>query len=496
MAELQARMASGQETAVSLVDRYFVRIAQLDRTGPALRSVLETNPDARQVAAQLDAERASGRLRGPLHGVPVLLKDNVATADRLQTTAGSLALAGAPAAEDAFLVSRLRAGGAVVLGKSNLSEWANFRSLRSSSGWSARGGQTRNPYAPARSPSGSSSGSAVAVAANLTALAVGTETDGSIVSPASVNGIVGIKPTLGLVSRRGLVPIAHSQDTAGPMARTVADATVLLGVLAGSDPDDPATAAADTLGRRDYTPFLDADGLRGARIGVVRGLFGASPGSDAAATAALAVLRTHGAVLVDPADIAALGMVAASELDLLLGEFGPDLDAYIRRYHPGSQAGSLGAIIRFNDDHAAEELAFFGQELLIEAQARRLQPRQRGEALRVENHRRARRDGIDLVMDRYRLDALVAPTEGPAWLIDHEHGDPRMPRPATSTAPAIAGYPHITVPMGFEQGLPLGLSFIGRAWSEPLLVRLAYAFEQATRARRAPSLPAVETTVR
>jgi amidase len=489
LADVQTAMRAGRETAQSLVDRHLARIAQIDREGPALRSVLEINPDARAIAAQLDAERAAGRVRGPLHGVPVLLKDNIATGDRLQTTAGSLALEGRPAAEDAFLVTRLRDAGAIVLGKSNLSEWANLRSLRSSSGWSGRGGQTKNPYALDRSPSGSSSGSAVAVAASLAILAVGTETDGSIVSPASLNGIVGIKPTLGLVSRRGLVPIAHSQDTAGPMARTVADAAALLGVLAGTDSEDPSTVSADRRGHRDYLPFLDASGLRGARLGVVRGLFGASPGSDAAANGALLLMRQQGAVLVDPVEIPTLGTFTGAEFELLLSEFGPDLEAYLRRYHPGGPVQSLRDVIRFNESHAERELNLFGQELLLEADARRRQLPRRMEALRAALLQQARAEGLDAAMDRDKLDALVAPTEGPAWLIDHAHGDPRMPRPATSTLPAVAGYPHITVPMGSEDGLPLGLSFIGRAWSEPVLLKIAYAFERATLARRPPTFP-------
>ncbi len=489
LADLQRRMETGQDSARSLVDKYLARIDAIDRRGPALRSILEINPDAVSIAESLDAERRAGRVRGPLHGIPVVIKDNIATHDRMWTTAGSLALAGAAAPRDAFIVERLRAAGAVILGKTNLSEWANFRSTHSSSGWSGRGGQTRNPYALDRNPSGSSSGSAVAVAANLAAVAVGTETDGSIVSPSSVNGLVGIKPTLGLISRSGIVPIAHSQDTAGPMARTVADAAVLLGVLAGVDPSDVSTRDAGRRGRRDYTTSLVRSGLRGARLGVVRNrLFGYSPAADALANAAIADLTREGAVIVDPAPIPTLGTFDDTELDVLLYEFKTDLGAYLAARGGTAAVHSLADVIAFNTAHRDEELHYFGQELMLSAQTKGAlsDPRYRSELAR--NHLLSRARGIDATMTKYRLDALIAPTGGPAWVTDLVNGDGgTASAPGPSTVTAVAGYPHITVPMGFVDGLPVGLSFFGRAWSEPTLITLAYAYEQATAHRRAPT---------
>jgi len=492
IADLQRRLSSGQDSARSLVDKYLARIGALDREGPALRSVLEINPDAGAIADQRDAERRAGRIRGPLHGIPVLLKDNIATADRMATSAGSLALAGVPTPADAFLVARLREAGAVILGKTNLSEWANFRSTHSSSGWSGRGGQTRNPYALDRNPSGSSSGSAVAVAANLTAVAVGTETDGSIVSPSNVSGVVGIKPTLGLVSRTGIVPIAHSQDTAGPIARSVADAALLLGVMAGSDPADPATAPADRRGQRDYTRFLDPNGLKGARIGVVRNrLFGSSPATDRLAEAAVADMKALGAVIVDPVDIPTLGTFDDSELDVLLYEFKADLNRYLAALGPAAPVHSLKDVIAFDQAHAPEELPLFGQELFVMAERKGPLTAMKYRRELAKNHRAARTLGIDAAMTKFHLDALIAPTGGPAWLIDPVNGDGgTASNAAPSTVAAVAGYPHITVPMGQVRGLPVGISFVGRAWSEPTLLRLAYAYEQATRHRRPPTFAA------
>ncbi len=488
--ELQKRMETGQETSRSLVEKYLARIDSVDRRGPELRSVLEVNPDAAAIADGLDAERRAGRVRGPLHGIPILIKDNIATGDRMMTTAGSLALGGAPAPADAFVAGRLRAAGVVILGKTNLSEWANFRSTHSSSGWSGRGGQTRNPYALDRNPSGSSSGSGAAVAANLSAAAVGTETDGSIVSPSNNAALVGIKPTLGLVSRTGIIPIAHSQDTAGPMARTVADAAALLGALAGSDPADVATKDADTKGRRDYSSSLSLDGLRGARIGVVRNrLFGYSPAADRLAEAAIADMRRQGAVIVDPANIPTLGKFDESEFDVLLYEFKADLNAYLASRGPSSPVRSLADVIGFNNARQSEELRYFGQEILVMAEKKGPLSEQKYKAELARNHLLARTQGIDAVMTKYRLDALVAPTGGPAWLIDLVNGDGgTAAAPGPSTVTSVAGYPHITVPMGYVGGLPVGLSFFGRAWSEPTLIKLAYSYEQATKHRRPPTL--------
>jgi amidase len=488
IAQLQERMQSGRATARSLAEQYIARIEAVDRGGPALRSVLELNPDALDIADQLDAERKARGPRGPLHGVPLLLKDNIATADRMMTTAGSLALAGVKPPKDAFLVERLRQAGAVILGKTNLSEWANFRSTRSTSGWSGRGGQTRNPYALDRNPSGSSSGSGAAIAANLAAAAIGTETDGSIVSPASSNGLVGIKPTLGLVSRSGIVPIAHSQDTAGPMTRTVADAAVLLGAIAGADADDAATRDADVKRQRDYAPALDAAGLKGARLGVVRTrLFGNNAAADAIAERAIDLMKQQGATIVDPANIPTLGKFDDSEFEVLLFEFKADLGKYLTWLGAASPVRSLKDIIAFNLAHKDQELRYFGQEILEMAEKKGPLTSAAYKTALAKNHQQARALGIDAVMARFKLDALVAPTGGPSWLIDLVNGDGGTAAiPGPSTVTSVAGYPHITVPAGFYRGLPVGVSFFGRAWSEPILIKLAYAFEQATHARRPP----------
>ena len=481
-------MQSGRATARSLAEQYIARIEAVDRGGPALRSVLELNPDALDIADQLDAERKARGPRGPLHGVPLLLKDNIATADRMMTTSGSLALAGVKPPKDAFLVERLRQAGAVILGKTNLSEWANFRSTRSTSGWSGRGGQTRNPYALDRNPSGSSSGSGAAIAANLAAAAIGTETDGSIVSPASSNGLVGIKPTLGLVSRSGIVPIAHSQDTAGPMTRTVADAAVLLGAIAGADADDAATRDADVKRQRDYAPALDAAGLKGARLGVVRTrLFGNNAAADAIAERAIDLMKQQGATIVDPANIPTLGKFDDSEFEVLLFEFKADLGKYLTWLGAASPVRSLKDIIAFNIAHKEQELPYFGQEILEMAEKKGPLTSAAYKTALAKNHQQARALGIDAVMARFKLDALVAPTGGPSWLIDLVNGDGGTAAiPGPSTVTSVAGYPHITVPAGFYRGLPVGVSFFGRAWSEPILIKLAYAFEQATHARRPP----------
>ena len=486
IAGLQAGLESGKYTARSLAAAYLQRIEELDRKGPALHAVLEANPDALAQAAALDAERRAKGPRGPLHGIPVLVKDNVATRDRMQSTAGSLALADVAPPRDAFVVERLRTAGAVLLGKANLSEWANFRSTHSSSGWSGRGGQCRNPYALDRTPSGSSSGSGVAVAANLCPVAIGTETDGSIVSPSTCCGIVGIKPTLGLVSRVGIVPIAHSQDTAGPMARSVADAAILLGVLAGVDAHDEATAASAGRSRTEYTSILDPAGLKGARLGVCRSRFmGYSPGTDAAMEGAIDALKRLGAVIVDPADIATAGQFDESEFAVLLYEFKADLNKYLGEWAPAASAKTLEDLIAFNERTKEKEMPYFGQEIFIQAQAKG--PLTDQDYLRAldKNHLLARTQGIDTVMAEHQLDALIAPTGGPASLIDLVNGDPGGGGSFSSPA-AVAGYPHVTVPMGHVRGLPVGLSFVGRPWTEAVLIKLAFAYEQATKARRPP----------
>jgi len=485
VADLQKRMETGQDSARSITEKYFGRIESLDRRGPALRSVLEINPDALAIAEKLDAERKAGKVRGPLHGIPVLLKDNIGTADRMTTTAGSLALQGSVPPSDAFLVARLRGAGAVLLGKTNLSEWANFRSTHSSSGWSGRGGQCRNPYALDRNPSGSSSGSGVAAAANLCALAVGTETDGSIVSPSNNCSLVGIKPTLGLVSRTGVIPIAHSQDTAGPMTRTVADAAALLTALAGQDSADSATQASAGKSSPDYTKFLDPKGLAGARLGICRkALFGQSPAADRIVEAAIEEMKRLGAVIVDPGDIETAGGFEKNEFEVLLYEFKADLNAYLAALPQSSRPRTLKDLIDFNEKNRDREMPFFGQEIFVMAEKKGpLTEKAYRKALEADL-RLARKNGIDKTMDKNKLDALVAPTSGPPTLIDLVNGDYGVN--GSSTIPAVAGYPHITVPAGLDHGLPVGISFFGRAWSEPTLIKIAYAFEQATKHRRPP----------
>jgi amidase len=458
--------------------------------------VIEVNPDALAAAASLDAERNSTGPRGPLHGVPVLIKDNIATADRMATTAGSLALVGAKAPRDSFVAERLRAAGAVIIGKTNLSEWANFRSSKASSGWSGRGGQCHNPYALDRSPCGSSSGTGAAVAANLATVGVGTETDGSIVCPSGASSLVGIKPTVGLVSRSGIVPISHTQDTAGPMARTVADAAALLNVLVGADPADGATAASRGKVAADYTSFLDANGLKGARIGVARAkFFGYSPETDELAEEAIKDLRRLGAVIVDPADIPHAGDFDDAEFEVLLYEFKANLNAYLAEWAPGAGVRTLADVIAFNEKDRDREMTYFRQDTMEKAQKKGpLTDKAYLKALK-RCRELSRAKGLDAVMSGHRLDAIVAPTGSPPWTIDLIDGDHFLG--ASSTPAAVAGYPSITVPAGYVFGLPVGLTFIGGPWSEGMLIRLAYSFEQATKHRRPPRLlPTAELSVK
>jgi len=481
--DLQRHIQSGRYSAHSLVEKYVSRIHEIDKAGPALNSIIELNPDAESIAANLDRERKDKGARGPLHGIPILIKDNIDTADRMMTTAGSLALVGSKPSQDAFVVKRLREAGAVILGKTNLSEWANFRSNHSSSGWSGRGGQTRNPYAVDRNPCGSSSGSGVAVSANLCSAAIGTETDGSVVCPSSANSLVGIKPTVGLISRAGIIPISHSQDTAGPMARTVSDAVILLGILTSQDPRDPATAESRGKSLSDYTKFLDRDGLKGMRLGVARKYFGFNDQVDKLMSERLEDLKRLGAILIDPADIPTSGKFDASELEVLLYEFKADLNKYLAGLGT-SPVRSLKEVIDFNEKNRDKEMPYFGQDLFIKAQAKGpLTSQQYIQALR-KNHLLTRTQGIDFVMKQNRLDALIAPTGGPAWPTDLVNGDHFTG--GYSSASAVAGYPHITIPAGYVFGMPVGMSFFAGAYSEPKLIKMAYAFEQGTKARQPP----------
>jgi amidase len=483
IAALQDSMRDGKLTARELAEKYIERIEKFDRKGARLNSIIELNPDALSLAAELDRERKTKGARSPLHGVPILLKDNIDTADRMRTTAGSLALADTFAPRDAFIVERLRAAGAVILGKTNLSEWANFRSTHSSSGWSGRGGQTRNPYAIDRNPCGSSSGSGVAVAANFAAAAIGTETDGSIVCPSSACSLVGIKPTLGLVSRSGIIPISHSQDTAGPMTRTVADAALLLNALTGVDPRDRATQNSRGKSQADYTRFLDANGLRGARIGVARKFFGFNDKVDKLMTDAIDALKRGGAIVIDPADLPSHGKYDDSEFEVLLYEFKADLNKYLAE-RGGGAPRSLKELIEFNERNREREMPYFGQEIFLKAQAKGALTSKAYLAALAKNQRLSRAGGIDAALAKHRLDAIIAPTGGPPWTTDLVNGDHFSG--GSSTPAAVAGYPNINVPAGYVFGLPVGISFFGTAYSEPVLIKLAYAYEQATKHRRPP----------
>jgi amidase len=491
IADLQEGMKSGKYSARAIAEKYLQRIEAIDKHGPAINSVIETNPDALEIADALDKERKEKGPRGPLHGIPILIKDNIDTGDRMMTTAGSLALFGSKAPKDSFVARRLREAGAVILGKTNLSEWANIRSNHSVSGWSGRGGQAKNPYALDRNPCGSSSGSGAGASANLCAGAIGTETDGSIVCPSSANGLAGIKPTVGLVSRGGIIPISHTQDGAGPMCRTVRDAATILGALTGVDPEDSATPASRGKSYTDYTQFLNADGLRGARIGVLRKTFGFSPAVDKLMESALEVMKKQGATLVDPVEITTLGKFGDSELLVFMYELKADLNAYLARLGASAPVKTLKEVIEFNEKNHEKEMPYFGQENFLKAEEKG--PLTSKEYLNAvaKNHKLARKEGVDATMDKFKLDAIVAPTGGPAWLTDYVNGDSFGG--GSSESAAVAGYPNINVPAGFVYGLPVGISFFGRAWSEPTLIKLAYTFEQATKVRKAPRfLPSVE----
>jgi amidase len=478
--DLQQKMEAGELTSQAICQKYLSHIEKVDRV---LKSVIEINPDVPEIARNLDEERKNGKVRGPLHGIPVMIKDNIDTGDNMQTTAGSLALEGNIANEDAFIVRKLREAGAVLLGKTNLSEWANFRSTNSSSGWSGRGGQVRNPYCLDRSPCGSSSGTGVAVAANLCTIGIGTETNGSIVCPSGVNGVVGIKPTLGLWGRNGIIPIAHSQDTAGPMARTVKDAAILLGALAGFDSNDPETHIEKGEIFSNYTPFLDPDGLNGMRIGIATGMTGFHKGVTELFKQAVEVMKSKGTEIIDEVTFEHQQKWGSASWQVLLYEFKADLNSYLQN-HPNAPTKSLEDLIEFNKQHAEKEMLWFGQEIFEMAQGKG--DLTSGEYLKAleESKRFAGKEGIDAVMDKNRLDAIIAPTNGPAWNIDWVNGDHFSG--SSSSPAAISGYPNITVPMGFVHGLPAGISIFGKAWSEPVLLKIAYAFEQATKHRKAP----------
>ena len=482
---MRERMRSGALTSRALTEGYLARIDALDKRGPAVNAMIELNPDALDIATALDGERAAGRVRGPMHGIPIVLKDNIDTADRMRTSAGSLALAESIASRDAHVVKRLREAGAVILGKTNLSEWANFRSTHGTSGWSARGGLTRNPYALDRNACGSSTGTGVAIASSFAAAGVGTETDGSVVCPSSGCGLVGLKPTLGLVSRTGIIPIAHSQDTAGPMARTVTDAAILLGAMTGIDSLDAITAASRNHVHADYTQFLDASGLRGARIGVARQSFGFNDHVDRVMTGAIDVIRQLGATVIDPANLESHGKYDDTEFEVLLYEFKADLNIYLAALGPQVKTRTLADLIRFNEENRELEMPYFGQELFERAEKKGPLTSDEYKKALAKNHRLSRAQGIDATIKKHTLDALIAPTASPMWPTDLINGDHYTG--GYSSASAVAGYPHITVPAGATHGLPVGISFFAGAWSEPALFKYAFAFEQATKARKAPT---------
>lgn len=496
IAELNEKMESGELTARQVADLYLQRIEAVDKEGPYINSVIELNPDALEIAEGLDKERKAGKVRGPLHGIPILIKDNIDTHDRMQTTAGSLALEGNIAAKDAFIVRQLRKAGAVILGKTNLSEWANFRGKRSVSGWSSRGGLTRNPHALDRSTSGSSSGSGAAVAANFCVAAVGTETDGSVISPAQTNGVVGIKPTLGLLSRSGIIPIAHSQDTAGPMARTVADAALLLGAMTGVDSADSATRLSRRRALSNYARQLDYEGLQGARIGVARNMAGTNPRILKIFEHCLEVLKRLGAVIVDPADVPNFNKFGETELEVLHYEFKADLNKYLKNLAENVGVHSMAEVVEFNEANSDRVMPYFGQEHMLTALEKGPLSDKKYKSALAKNLRLTRKDGIDATLRKHKLDAIVVPSGGPAWTIDLANGDAINWDMESTSPPAVAGYPHVTVPAGFVFGLPVGISFFGKAWQDAKLIKYAYAFEQATQYRRQPRyLPTANLTV-
>jgi amidase len=489
LADLAAGLEKGKWTSERLVQLYLARIDAVDRNGPKLNSVLALNPDAAAIASQLDQERKNGHLRGPLHGIPILVKDNIETRDPISTTAGSLALADWRAPQDSFVAARLRAAGAIILGKTNLSEWANFRSTHSTSGWSGRGGQTKNPYALDRNPSGSSSGSGAATSANLCAAAIGSETDGSVTSPSSINGLAGIKPTVGLVSRSGIIPISASQDTAGPMARTVSDLAILLTVMAHVDPQDPTPVPVKVM---DLSRALDPNGLRGARLGIARKFFESNAPMDAFLNGRVDALKKAGAEVIDPADLATHGQIEAPEQEVLFYEFKDGINRYLTRLPASSPARTLQDLIAYNDKNRDREMPFFAQELFLQAEAKGPLTDAGYIKARADCVRLSRQDGIDALLAKHKLDAIVTLTSGPAWFTDHVNGD--RDTGGCTTPAAVAGYPHITVPAGFYSGLPIGLSFFGAPWSEPALIKLAYAWEQQMNARRKPGFVASLTS--
>lgn len=484
VSDLTGKMETGELSALKITKIYLSRINEIDKKGPALNSVIEINPDALKIADKLDKERQNKKIYGPLHGIPVLIKDNIDTADKMMTTAGSLALVGSIAKQDSQVAKKLREAGAIILGKTNLSEWANFRSLHSSSGWSGRGGQTLNPYALDRNPCGSSSGSGVAVSANLCALAIGTETNGSVVCPATVNGIVGIKPTVGLIGRSGIIPISHTQDTAGPMARTVKDAALLLGALTGIDKNDVITKNSKDKNHQDYTKFLDINGLKGARIGIARNYFGFHPDVDRLMEKAISKMSELGAIIVDPANIKTKGEYGDSSFDVLLYEFKDDLNKYLKNVDKKLPVHSLKELIEFNKQHKEEEMPFFEQEIFEMSQEKGgLESLEYKKALK-KVLRLSQKDGIDATINENDLDAIIAPTGGPAWKTDHINGDHFL---GSSSSPAArSGYPNITVPAGYLHGVPVGISFFSGAYKEPELLKFAFAYEQATKHRIRP----------
>ena len=480
---LQDKMQRGSYTSRGICEAYLARIAEIDKKGPTLNSIIELNPDALAIADSLDNERKQGKVRGALHGIPILLKDNIDTGDKMMTTAGALALEGNIASHDAFIVQQLRKAGVVILGKTNLSEWANFRSNRSTSGWSSRGGQTKNPYVLNRNPCGSSSGSGSAIAANLCTVAIGTETNGSIACPSSINGIVGVKPTVGLLSRSGIIPISHTQDTAGPMTRTVKDAAILLNALTGVDPDDAVTKESEGKIPSDYTKFLDAEGLRGKRIGVEKSMLKGHEDVDKLLRAALEAMRAKGAEIVEVELMEKVkSAISGGEFTVLQYEFKDGVNRYLAKAN--ARVKSLKDVIDFNLQHAAEAMPYFKQDILESSQ-------QKDTLTNVEYKKaltsilKTNREALDHYLKKEKLDSICGPTNGPSWCTDLINGDAFTGYGVYGPS-AIAGYPHITVPMGLVSGLPVGLSFLGLPYSEPQLLTLAFAYEQATKNRSVP----------